>query len=90
MDGDQVTSLGGVGVGRMSRPLDMRLLAAGHKVGVYNRTRRERAADVGATLVDSPAKLADRDVVFTIVADAARLGCGVGTQAFICGIGRAR
>src|ERR1700733_15097501 len=70
MDGDQVTSLGWVGVGRMGRALVTRLLAAGHEVGVYNRTREKIAdlADLGATIVDSPADLADRDIVFTMVA----------------------
>ncbi|MGZ4167977.1 MAG: NAD(P)-dependent oxidoreductase [Solirubrobacteraceae bacterium] len=73
MGGDQVTSLGWVGVGRMGRALVTRLLRAGYEVGVYNRTR-EKAADLqelGATIVDSPADLADRDIVFTMVAGSA-------------------
>ncbi|HET9719854.1 MAG TPA: NAD(P)-dependent oxidoreductase [Solirubrobacteraceae bacterium] len=67
---EESTSLGWVGVGRMGRALVTRLLQAGHEVAVYNRTR-EKALDLealGATVVDSPADLADRDVVFTIVA----------------------
>jgi 3-hydroxyisobutyrate dehydrogenase len=70
MGGDQVASLGWVGVGRMGRALVIRLLQAGHEVAVYNRTR-EKAADLealGAIIVDSPADLADRDIVFTMVA----------------------
>jgi 3-hydroxyisobutyrate dehydrogenase-like beta-hydroxyacid dehydrogenase len=70
MDADQRTSLGWVGVGRMGRALVIRLLKAGHEVSVYNRTR-EKAADLeqlGATVVDTPADLADRDIVFTMVA----------------------
>jgi 3-hydroxyisobutyrate dehydrogenase len=70
MAGDQMTRLGWVGVGRMGRALVTRLLKAGHEVGVYNRTR-EKAQDLlqlGATVVDSPAELADRDIVFTMVA----------------------
>jgi 3-hydroxyisobutyrate dehydrogenase-like beta-hydroxyacid dehydrogenase len=54
----------------MGRALVTRLLRAGHEVAVYNRTR-EKALDLetlGATVVDSPADLADRDIVFTIVA----------------------
>jgi hypothetical protein len=73
MGGDQVTSLGWVGVGRMGRALVMRLLRAGHEVTVYNRTR-EKAADLeahGAVVVDTPADLADRDIVFTMVAGSA-------------------
>jgi 3-hydroxyisobutyrate dehydrogenase len=70
MGGDQATSLGWVGVGRMGRALVPRLLQAGHPVAVYNRTR-EKALDLeelGATIVDSLADLADRDIVFTMVA----------------------
>jgi 3-hydroxyisobutyrate dehydrogenase-like beta-hydroxyacid dehydrogenase len=73
MGGDQVTSLGWIGVGRMGRALVTRLLRAGYEVGVYNRTRA-KAADLealGATIVDSPADLADRDLVFTMVAGSA-------------------
>ena len=73
MSADQVTRLGWVGVGRMGRALVTRLLEAGHDVGVYNRTR-EKAADLeqlGATIVDSPSDLADRDIVFTMVASSA-------------------
>jgi 3-hydroxyisobutyrate dehydrogenase-like beta-hydroxyacid dehydrogenase len=62
--------LGWVGAGRMGQALAGRLLAAGHDLAVYNRTRAkaEMLAEAGATVVDSPAELADRDVVFTIVA----------------------
>jgi 3-hydroxyisobutyrate dehydrogenase-like beta-hydroxyacid dehydrogenase len=54
----------------MGAALARRLLAAGHDVAVYNRTRAkaEPLAREGATLVDCPAELADRDVVFTMVA----------------------
>lgn len=70
MGGDETASLGWVGVGRMGRALVTRLLNAGHDVGVYNRTREKCAdlAEIGATIVDSPADLADRDIVFTMVA----------------------
>jgi 3-hydroxyisobutyrate dehydrogenase-like beta-hydroxyacid dehydrogenase len=53
----------------MGRALVIRLLRAGHDVGVYNRTREKTAGleDLGATVVDSPAHLADRDIVFTMV-----------------------
>jgi 3-hydroxyisobutyrate dehydrogenase-like beta-hydroxyacid dehydrogenase len=46
------------------------LLEAGLDVGVYNRTREkaERLAELGATIAESPAELADRDIVFTMVA----------------------
>ena len=65
--------LGWVGTGRMGFQLVERLLAAGCDVAVYNRTRAkaEPLADGGATIVDSPAELADRDIVFTMVAASA-------------------
>jgi 3-hydroxyisobutyrate dehydrogenase-like beta-hydroxyacid dehydrogenase len=54
----------------MGHALAARLLAAGHDVAVYNRTRAkaESLEEAGATVVDSPAELADREVVFTMVA----------------------
>ena len=57
----------------MGRVLVTRLLEAGHDVGVYNRTRdkAESLAELGATIVDTPADLADRDIVFTMVAGSA-------------------
>ncbi|HWE13956.1 MAG TPA: NAD(P)-dependent oxidoreductase [Solirubrobacteraceae bacterium] len=70
MGSEHATSLGWIGVGRMGRALVSRLLEAGHEVGVYNRTR-EKALELeqlGAIVVDSPADLADRDIVFTMVA----------------------
>jgi len=62
--------IGWIGTGRMGYELVSRLLRAGVDVGVYNRTRSkaEPLADLGATIVDSPIELADRDIVFTIVA----------------------
>jgi 3-hydroxyisobutyrate dehydrogenase-like beta-hydroxyacid dehydrogenase len=61
--------LGWIGAGRMGYALASRLLEAGHDVAVWNRTRAkaEPLADRGATIVDAPADLADRDVVFTMV-----------------------
>ena len=63
-------SLGWVGAGRMGMALASRLLAAGHQLSVYNRTRAkaEPLADQGAIIVDSPAELSGCDVVFTILA----------------------
>ncbi len=65
--------LGWLGTGRMGYALAERLLKAGHDVTVYNRTRAkaEPLAALGARLVDAPADLADRDIVFTIVAESA-------------------
>ncbi|MFB6988367.1 NAD(P)-dependent oxidoreductase [Streptomyces sp. NPDC056178] len=61
--------LGWIGTGRMGFQLAARLLEAGHDVAVHNRTRAkaEPLAEQGATIVDRPVDLADRDVVFTMV-----------------------
>jgi 3-hydroxyisobutyrate dehydrogenase len=72
MPGFDLTSktLGWVGTGRMGYALATRLLDAGCDVAVYNRTRAkaEPLAELGAAVVDSPAELAGRDIVFTMVA----------------------
>ncbi len=63
-------TLGWVGTGRMGYALAARLLDGGCDVAVYNRTRAkaEPLAELGAKVVDTPAELADRDIVFTMVA----------------------
>jgi len=67
--------VGWIGAGRMGAQLATRLIEAGHDVAVYNRTaaKAEPLAALGATVVDTPADLADRDVVFSMVADDAAL-----------------
>jgi 3-hydroxyisobutyrate dehydrogenase len=62
--------LGWVGTGRMGYALATRLLEAGCDLAVYNRTKAkaEPLGELGATVVDVPAELADRDIVFTMVA----------------------
>ncbi|MQA96488.1 MAG: NAD-binding protein [Streptosporangiales bacterium] len=61
--------VGWIGTGRMGAPMAMRLARAGNDVAVWNRTRAkaEPLVAYGATVVDSIADLADRDVVFTMV-----------------------
>ncbi|MGA8050713.1 MAG: NAD(P)-dependent oxidoreductase [Burkholderiales bacterium] len=64
--------LGFVGVGLMGRPMVVRLLAAGYRVHVWNRTRDKVAPVVvhGAVEVDSPADLArSSEVVMMCVTD---------------------
>src|SRR5919108_1931447 len=63
-------TLGWVGTGRMGYALASRLLDAGCDLWVYNRTRAkaEPLAELGATVVDSAAELAEREIVFTMVA----------------------
>src|SRR5712692_4303518 len=61
--------LGWIGTGRMGFPMAGRLLKKGADVAIYNRTRAkaEPLVPAGGRLVDSPAALADRDIVFTMV-----------------------
>lgn len=62
-------TIGWIGTGRMGYALVERLLENGCDVAVFNRTRAkaEPLAALGAKIVDSPAELADRDIVFTMV-----------------------
>jgi len=63
-------SLGWIGAGgRMGFAMAKRLLAAGHEVAVYNRTRSkvEPLAELGAKVVDSIRELRGCDIVFTSV-----------------------
>jgi len=62
--------IGWIGCGRMGFALAGRLIEAGYDLTVYNRTRAkaEPLAERGAKIVDTPAELADRDVVFVMVA----------------------
>ncbi len=61
--------LGWIGAGRMGYAMAERLLRAGCRVTIYNRTRAkaEPLAALGATVVGSPADVADCDIVFTSV-----------------------
>ena len=66
----QQTSVGWIGTGIMGAPMCARLLRAGYRVSVFNRTR-EKARGLlgeGASWADSPAQVAaSADVVFTMV-----------------------
>jgi 3-hydroxyisobutyrate dehydrogenase len=61
--------IGWIGVGRMGFPMAERLAKAGAEVSVWNRTRAkaEPLVKSGVRLVERPADLADRDIVFTMV-----------------------
>jgi 3-hydroxyisobutyrate dehydrogenase len=63
-------TIGWIGTGRMGFQLAARLLDADYDVAVYNRTRAkaEPLAEKGAKIVDRPADLAGRDIVFVMVA----------------------
>jgi 3-hydroxyisobutyrate dehydrogenase len=73
-------SVGWIGTGRMGCQLARRLLGAGYDVSAYNRTRAkaEPLAEFGAKIVDSPADLADRDVVCVMVSSDKDLEAVVG------------
>ena len=65
----------------MGYAMAKRLLEAGNDVAVYNRTRAkaEPLQEFGATIVDSPAALSSRDIIFTMVsgpADLKQVICG--------------
>ena len=67
--------IGWIGTGRMGFAMAKRLLEAGCDVAVYNRTRAkaEPLTQWGASIVDTPAELAGRDIVFTMVSGPADL-----------------
>lgn len=65
-------NLAWIGTGIMGAPMARRLLKAGHKVNVYNRTpeKAQQLASDGATVVVDPANAtADADVIFVMVPD---------------------
>jgi 3-hydroxyisobutyrate dehydrogenase-like beta-hydroxyacid dehydrogenase len=63
--------VGFIGVGRMGLPIAQNLLAAGHTLIVYNRTRSraELLRDGGAHIAGSVAETADAEIVMTLLAD---------------------
>jgi 3-hydroxyisobutyrate dehydrogenase-like beta-hydroxyacid dehydrogenase len=69
MSNSSAPTIGWIGTGRMGYAMVSRLLKAGHKVSVYNRTRAkaEPLTEYGATIVASIAELASCDVVFSMV-----------------------
>jgi len=65
-------NLGFIGIGLMGRPMTLRLLAAGHRVTVWNRSREKLAAVVekGASSGGSPAEVArESEIVMMCVTD---------------------
>jgi 3-hydroxyisobutyrate dehydrogenase len=65
-----VPTVGWIGTGRMGHAMVQRLLDADCDVRVWNRTRAkaEDLAGSGALVVDTVAELADREIVFVMVA----------------------
>jgi 3-hydroxyisobutyrate dehydrogenase len=68
-----MSEVGWIGAGRMGAAMARRLLAAGHGVHVWNRTREKAEALAGAKDADAVGDLAGLAVVFTTVADDASL-----------------
>lgn len=78
-------TFGWIGTGKMGYPMAARLIGAGVDVKVYNRTKA-KAEPLGVTVVDKPADLADRDIVYTIVTDdAAFLSTVLGPDGVLSG-----
>ena len=61
--------IGWIGMGRMGFPMAERLLAAGHDVSIWNRTRAkaEPLAKAGGKIANKVTELAGVDVLFSIV-----------------------
>lgn len=64
-------NIGFIGIGRMAHGMVKNLLAAGHTVSVYNRTRdkAEALAADGAIVVERVADAADNELVISMLAD---------------------
>jgi 3-hydroxyisobutyrate dehydrogenase-like beta-hydroxyacid dehydrogenase len=75
MNAKNAPSIGWIGTGRMGYAMADRLLTAGHKVSVWNRTRAkaEPLEAHGATVVSTIAELTSCDVVFSMVSASADL-----------------
>jgi 3-hydroxyisobutyrate dehydrogenase len=61
--------VGWIGTGRMGLPMAERLLKAGHKVSIFNRTmsKAEPLAGHGGDIVGTASELADVDLLFSMV-----------------------
>jgi 3-hydroxyisobutyrate dehydrogenase-like beta-hydroxyacid dehydrogenase len=66
--------IGFIGLGRMGREMAARLIAEGHELTVWNRSRAAAERFRGkATIAAAPAEAADAEVVITMLADDAAL-----------------
>jgi 3-hydroxyisobutyrate dehydrogenase-like beta-hydroxyacid dehydrogenase len=86
-----VANVGFVGLGVMGGGVTRRLLAAGHTVHGYNRSREKAAplVELGLVLEDSPRAVAEAaDVVFSMVTNAAALEAVTqGPDGILAGLG---
>src|SRR4029078_6561121 len=80
-----------VGLGTMGGGVVRRLLAVGHAVTVWNRTREKAEAllEPGARWADSPRSVAERsDIVFTMVTNTAAVQAVTeGPDGILAGLG---
>lgn len=70
--GGSRTAVAVIGLGAMGRPIAMNVLAAGHALTVYNRTRgrADALAAAGATVAGTPAEAAaDAGIAITMLSD---------------------
>src|SRR5712691_3717098 len=63
--------VGFIGLGKMGFPMAANLLAAGHRVTVYNRTKSkaDALAARGAIVADAPEDCRDSSVIITMLSD---------------------
>jgi 3-hydroxyisobutyrate dehydrogenase-like beta-hydroxyacid dehydrogenase len=83
--------VGIIGLGRMGGAIASRLIAAGHQVKVYNRTRSRAEAlkTAGAIIADSPADASSGEAVITMLADDPAVEAVVfGPQGVLQGLGK--
>ena len=66
---EKIKKIGWIGIGRMGSPMVQKVLEAGHRVSIWNRTRAKAEALVGygAEIVEIPRDLSSVDVLFTMV-----------------------
>ena len=64
-------NVGFIGLGNMGRPMAKNLIAAGHRLTVYNRTQShaEELASAGAEVANTPANACTAEIVITMLAD---------------------
>src|ERR671935_536654 len=83
-------NLGYIGLGVMGGRMASRLMAKGHRLVGYNRTRAKAQwlVDKGLTLADTPREVAERaDIVFVMVANSNALGAVAnGPHGFVAGL----
>jgi 3-hydroxyisobutyrate dehydrogenase-like beta-hydroxyacid dehydrogenase len=87
---EQIMNLGFVGLGTMGRLIVARLMAAGHEVTGWNRSRDKGAPlrEAGMLWADTPREVAERsEIVLSIVTDAAAVkSVALGRDGIIAGL----